>query len=105
MQLAQHLPTEQLVAIKFLRRGGTLDPRLIAREVCASRKSSPGFVAVDFAKTLPVFGCRRRHCISSSANRIIIRTRVVVVVRPVSQADELRAIETAVSTALRRTNT
>ena len=48
MQLAQHLPTEQLVAIKFLRRGGTLDPRLIAREVCASRKSSPGFVA-DFA--------------------------------------------------------
>lgn len=33
VQLAQHVPTEQLVAIKFLRRGGTIDPRLIAREV------------------------------------------------------------------------
>ena len=33
VQLAQHVPTEQLVAIKFLRRGGSTDPRLIAREV------------------------------------------------------------------------
>ena len=33
VQLAQHVPTEQMVAIKFLRRGGSVDPRLIAREV------------------------------------------------------------------------
>ena len=44
VQLAQHLPTQQLVAIKFLRRGATLDPRLIAREVRATMQGSAGHV-------------------------------------------------------------